>query len=80
MVVVKKKNVLDSLRVTRILTQGDGRRRSDSVGHIVPSPSSGRLEKTSVSSSREDFLRTQKDIPGSRLCKWARRRSSTQCS
>lgn len=48
--------VLNSLRVTRILTQGDGRRRSDSVGHIVPSPGSGRLERTSVSKSRARFL------------------------
>lgn len=39
-----------SLGRARVLTQGDGRGRSDSVGHIVPSPGGGRLESTSVRS------------------------------
>lgn len=41
---------------TRVLTQGDGRGRSDSVGHIVPRPGSGRLERALVRSGRARFL------------------------
>lgn len=48
--------VLKSLGRARVLTQGDGRGRSDSVGHIVPSPGSGRLERVLVRSGRASFL------------------------
>lgn len=52
----QKAKVPKSLGRAGVLTQGDGRGRSDSVGHIVPSPGSGRLETALVRSGRASFL------------------------